>query len=94
MKTPYAAALTLSIWYMLMPPISKGGHVEVNAPLQQWQRNFVYSVKGSCMAELETEIGHAAKDPAASATLKRLKGSICVSEYDPRLGAAKSESSK
>ncbi len=94
MKAPYAAALTLSIWYMLMPPISKSGNVEVNAPLREWQRGLVYSVKGSCIAELETEIGHAAKDPAASATLKRLKGSICISEDDPRLGAAKSASSK
>lgn len=94
MKNPYAAALTLSIWYMLMPPISKSGKVEVNAPLQQWQRNFVYSVKGSCIAELETEIGRAAKDPAASATLRRLKASICISEDDPRLGAAKPESSR
>ncbi len=94
MRAPYAAALTLSIWYMLMPPISKGGNIEVNAPLQQWQRNFVYSVKGSCIAELETEIGHAAKDPAASATLRRLKASICVPDDDPRLGAAKSDSSK
>jgi hypothetical protein len=94
MKSPYAAALTLSIWYMLMPPISKGGHLEVNAPLQQWQRGLEFSVKGSCIAELETEIGHAAKDPAATATLSRLKGSICIAEDDPRLRAAKPEPSK
>ena len=93
MKTPYAAALTLSIWYMLMPPISKGGRVEANAPLRQWQRGLVYSVKGSCIDELETEIGHAA-NPAAASTLSRLKASICISEDDPRLGAGKPEPSK
>ena len=94
MKFRHAAALTLSLWYMLMPPISKGGNIDVSAPLKQWQRGFVFSVKGSCIAELETEIGHATKDPAATATLSRLKSSICISEDDPRLGAAKPESSK
>lgn len=90
MRFPYAAALTLSLWYMLMPPISNG-RVEANAPLQQWQRGLAFSIKGSCMAELATEIGHAANDPS---TLSRLKSSICIAEDDPRLGAAKPAASR
>ena len=95
MKTPFAAALTLSLWYMLLPPISKGGRVDATAPLRQWQRGLKFSVKGSCMDELATEIGHAVNDPAASAgTLSRLESAICIAEDDPRLGAAKPDSSK
>ncbi len=91
MRFPYAAALTLSLWYMLMPPISKGGRVEANAPLRQWQRGLAFSIKGSCMAELATEIGRAANDPR---NLSRLKSSICIAEDDPRLGTAKPGASR
>lgn len=94
MKAPYAAAITLSLWYMLLPPISKGGRVDATAPLRQWQRGLAFSVKGSCMDELATEIDHADNDPAAARTAIRLKSSICIVEDDPRLGAAKPESSK
>ncbi|MGH7779785.1 MAG: hypothetical protein ACREQR_08155 [Candidatus Binataceae bacterium] len=90
MKAWHLAALTLSLWYMLMPPISKGGGIDATAPLRQWQRELAFSVKGSCTDELMTEIDRAAKSPAANArSLSRLKQSICISEDDPRLGAAK-----
>lgn len=89
MKASHLAALTLSLWYMLMPPISKGGGIDAAAPLRQWQRTLAFSVKGSCTDELMTEIDRAAKNPANARSLSRLKQSICISEDDPRLGASK-----
>jgi len=93
MKTRHLAAVLLEVlWYMLTPPLGKDGRINSAAPLAQWHRGLAFSVKGSCVDELDTELLRATRDKTVSpSALAQLKSAICIPADDPRLGKSRTK---
>jgi hypothetical protein len=69
-----AAALALTGWYLMLPPITlePSPHIDAEAPLSQWFIESNYGSTGAC------EVGRAA-------LLVRMQNARCVAAKDPRL---------
>ena len=52
MNHPYAAALALVGWYLLLPPVESNGRVDVKAPLDEWAKIGLYDSAQGCRHEL------------------------------------------
>ncbi len=52
----HAATLALMGWYLMVPPITDQGQVELDVPMLQWQQADVFDAASACQHEKENEL--------------------------------------
>src|SRR5713101_185922 len=56
MRPRHAAALALVGWYLMVPPISDRGHVELDKPLSTWQQDGAFEAGSDCRRAIDNEL--------------------------------------
>jgi hypothetical protein len=91
MRPPHrTAALVLTGWYLMWPPMSESFHVELNAPIARWMVMKSFDSADSCERYNQYVAAHAkalasAKPEARAAALLAMKSGHCIATDDPRL---------
>ena len=91
MKPRHAAALALVGWYLMLPPIERGGSggqfwVPANEPLSMWSTDRTFNSEDECnsaLADLKQPRTYSGN--AEQAQDMQRQRAICVSTDDPRL---------
>jgi hypothetical protein len=86
MKPRHVAVLALVGWYLLIPPIDKGGRVEASLPLDYWLNLDSFVTAAECrdaalqrQTEVEREPGN------SEARIETYRGWRCIATDDPHL---------
>jgi hypothetical protein len=84
MKFRHAAALALTGWYLMTPPLQANGHHDQAAPLEKWRIEAGFGTGDDCKKTLGVLSSRAAKE-GKSRDIEAVKDAQCVSTDDPRI---------
>jgi hypothetical protein len=88
MKTRHATALTIVVWYLMIPPIGADNKVDAHAPLLQWRKGVSFNSQKECDDSLKDAIQNpmtpAEYQAAAKATRKAKMNPLSMSEMTKR----------
>ena len=80
MSCRHAAALTISAWYLMLPP-TNGKNVTQGAPLEKWTNSGVYESAEEC----ESVIGRLQSGLRGRESETRPFAAQCIASDDPRV---------
>jgi hypothetical protein len=88
MKTRHATALTIVVWYLMIPPIGADNKVDAHAPLLQWRKGVSFNSQKECDDSLKDAIQNpmtpAEYQAAAKATRKAKMKPLSMAEMAKR----------
>jgi hypothetical protein len=93
MNSRHTAALALVGWYLMTPPLTKTGDVNLEAPLAQWKITNSFDTAIDCRTVLLQVQGYLPNPETGKkgpiTTNPRQTNLVCIATDDPRLKEAK-----
>jgi hypothetical protein len=92
MNLRHAAALALTGWYLMTPPLKPDGKPDIQAHLSKWQMDGSFDRATSCEARYHDFLDQAFRsrpadhiDPQAERLFWQSQAAQCIATDDPRL---------
>jgi hypothetical protein len=88
MKRLHVSALTIVLWYLMIPPIGADNKIDPHAPLSKWRKGVSFQSQKECEDSLKDAIQNpmtpAEYQAAAKATRKAKMKPLTMSEMTKR----------